>query len=234
METIEIPTLEAYISRLKFLPETALYRGHGDVNYKLLPSIARLGFTSDKTLADVERAILLEFKRKAHPYLTHEPRNDFEWLFLAQHHGLPTRLLDWTYNPLAALFFALDDQKAADCCAYQAMFSPYLPPDAYSVQKDPFTVPQRVGVVPELRHVRYQAQSGVFTLHPLPFVESFQGVITKFVIPRERRNVVLWKLRSVGVIKALLFPSLDSLAYDIMHDAKERYAIHMAPPAQTS
>jgi hypothetical protein len=56
-----------------------------------------------------EVAIVREFMRRAHHYLPDVPGNDnwFEWLALMQHHGAPTRLLDWTYSPPIAVHFAL-------------------------------------------------------------------------------------------------------------------------------
>jgi hypothetical protein len=230
MEIIEITSLEAFIGHLRFLDETAAYRGHGNANFKLLPSVARLGFSSPDYALQFERTVLSDFKRKAYPYLQLEPQSEFEWLFLAQHHGLPTRLLDWSYNPLVALFFALEDVQEADCCVYQALWNQCITPDVLRTWPDPFAVRELMSVVPELRHVRFQAQSGLFTIHPHPFVETLEGVITKYIIPRQYRQIVRWKLRTLGIKMELLFPSLDSLASDVVESAREKYQHAIVPP----
>lgn len=82
------------------------FRGHARQNWKLIPSLAR----TKKNLA-AENAIVKRFMQNATPYLPNPPREEWEWIFLMQHHRALTRLLDWSENPLTALYFAVTDEK---------------------------------------------------------------------------------------------------------------------------
>lgn len=89
------------------LRETSVFRGCKDVCWPLLTSLDRLGgIHPPHTKAHLEEHILRNFIRYSRPHLTQQPANEWELLVTAQHHGLPTRLLDWSYSPLVAAHFA--------------------------------------------------------------------------------------------------------------------------------
>src|SRR5665647_120305 len=113
---LEIKSFNDFIDITRKYPG-AYYRGHADgKNWKLKPSIARIldknkkfSLYSFSGWSGLEKNILNRFKRHAFPYLKTIPQSDIDWLVLGQHYGLPTRLLDWSENPLIALFFALSE-----------------------------------------------------------------------------------------------------------------------------
>jgi hypothetical protein len=88
--------------------DTGVFRGGSYATHPLLTSLDRLGgMNPPHTKVDLEEHILRNFIRYSRPHLDDaRPHNDWELLIAAQHHGVPTRLLDWTYSPLVAAFFA--------------------------------------------------------------------------------------------------------------------------------
>lgn len=91
--------------------DCGVYRGMADARWPLLTSLDQLGGADPPhTKGDLEEHLLRNFIRYSRPHLR-TPTNEWELLVAAQHHGLPTRLLDWSYSPLVAAHFATFNQQ---------------------------------------------------------------------------------------------------------------------------
>lgn len=102
---------------LEKLRSPYMFRGHANVEWELEPVIDRAEFSAVRetiTRVEHERLAFEEFKRLALAHLHPVPEDGWEFLALARHHGVPTRLLDWTENPRVALFFAVEALSQTD------------------------------------------------------------------------------------------------------------------------
>lgn len=214
------------------------FRGQADADWELKPSVGRAieqgGLYDPKLGPDglymTESIVLQRFKRDGYPFVQ-RMLTDWEALTLGQHHKLPTRLLDWTSNPLVALFFAADQ-----CDRDGAVFA-YRPRRNWRYHISMFCgenprnreVPEPLKtcgikiVFPMLLADRLIAQSGGFTIQdPLKclmnrgdedFPEANLDIleIYRWTLPKRAKSKVLDELHRVSVNRRTLFPGLDGV-----------------------
>lgn len=212
-----------------------IFRGVSHESYELLPKVGRKkcieSFNRHQAygmLDDYEQAILMEFQKNALPFLDKLPQSQWEWWAIAQHHGLPTRLLDWTKNPLVAAYFAVEDCNTnEDCVVFatnSAQFNSFIDLSDYP---DPLGIDEIFLYFPPHINQRIIAQSGLFTVHnhpniPLDTTEKPATRISKrkgekykvdaLVISKEHKQEFKKTLNLYGWNRSTIYPGLDGIA----------------------
>jgi hypothetical protein len=235
METFQITSFCELVEHItqNFTCGHFVYRGVRDAdNHKLVPSVGRLARFTNLSLDEVvqdEIENLRAFKLRSRATLSNMPENDWEWLALAQHHQLPTRLLDWTTSPLVAAHFATrPDIK------YDGTLSPfgsrssaiYALHDCSYIDTvatlDPFKHREHGLFFPPHVTPRISGQSGLFSIQPEPRQEFQIGFETetyrqiyKLEFTAKVAEEIQKTLYFLGVRQGALFPDLDGFAADL-------------------
>jgi hypothetical protein len=214
------------------------FRGQSSASWTLLPSLLRKDFRMS------ESTLLTRFKQSAAMLMARRPETPFDWIFLMQHYGVPTRLLDWSENPLVATYFALekDEEKDEDAALWilrpsdlnknanikDDFESDYIPSfddeevSGYSTEQLRRT--QRTKLLPiatiaTRNNPRIQAQLGTFTIRHnemIPIEEvGDKSHCKKYTIPRDSKQRLREELTILGVNRFSLFPEIESIGYAI-------------------
>ena len=192
-----------------------IFRGESNATNPLQPKAGRVGTYRGAArkrpyaAADEQRALEL-LKRQARPHLGHSPTNDLEWLAIAQHHGMPTRLLDWTESLLVAAYFATAEAGTrGDAVIYGVRG---LRSVSATDEKKPFALKSPAVYRPPHITPRIPAQRSVFTVHPDP-TKPFQAQsLVRWVIAHQTCSDIKRILDACAINEASLFPDLDGLS----------------------
>ena len=205
---------ELHVQFQTYDPQYTIYRGVSNIEYNLITTLGRVKLKQNDTYNSVEKSALRVFKERSVPFLTTKPANDWEWLALAQHHGLPTRLLDWTRNPLVALYFSVRNANNSEKSVIYVLHQE----NQSMVNLERFKNPLEMGGLP-LRYIpshvtqRIIAQNGLFTFHPDNPKQPFKADdIDRIIIPENRRKQLKQELYRYGIHEASMFPGMDGLA----------------------
>jgi hypothetical protein len=207
MRTIKIMSFGEFQSAIE--SESAyMYRGVSEAGYQLLAKVARGWKLGTAMLQTSEQSLLDQFRVRAIQYVTLRPQNDWEWLALGQHYGLATRLLDWTLNPLVALYFACTGHSKKDGAIYFAERANELNVDA---TPNPFQLEDERAWSGLHIDSRMSAQSGIYTVSPDPTIPFESGVKLKVIVVASAKAPFVSLLERFGVYEAMLFPGLESV-----------------------
>lgn len=190
-----------------------VYRGMPSAEYTLESSLVRMGSNYEQ----LEQHLLRAFRRYAYRYASFED-SVWSWLALAQHHGLPTRLLDFTYSPYVAMHFAtanptLMEQDAVIWCIDVVKCQQFLPSELQVMLKEEGTMV----FTTEMLREKAASLSALKQLGELPFVLFFEPhsfddrIVNQFALFGLMSNVTtrldMWLAEQHGLSRRIIIPA---------------------------
>lgn len=191
------------------------YRGQPNATWHIIPKAGRSDYFTGQDLGRLHH-----WRNQAIAYLPELPINDWECLAIAQHHGLATRLLDWTLNPLVAAYFAADSLHDIDGMLY--CFFPQIYVDTRIAALE--GIDRVAAYKPRAVSLRIVRQAGIFTYHPQPNTpltpmeapKALTGPdLIGIVVAAEFKQSLLETLNVYGINQVNLFPDLDGLSRQV-------------------
>jgi hypothetical protein len=188
-----------------------VFRGQSQ-RWPLLSTIGRM----KPYQPELEAQILNVFRRAAVQFVPREAiQNPWDLLALAQHHGLPTRLIDWTTNALVAAYFASqrspNGKRDGEIIAVEATRIGFL--DVELAGSHPLDIQKAGFVFTSAVATRIVAQKGLFGVHPEPTRPwRLRNQTRRFIIPAEMKSDFQRALFSMGMDAAFVMADLDGLS----------------------
>ncbi|MGU7816669.1 FRG domain-containing protein [Burkholderia sp. AW49-1] len=231
IESWDVSSLHEYMELVNRIADSdamppALFRGQR-TDLPLLPKLARL--YNDGRLKggfrEIETSMLQQFARQGCIFVTNE-HTSWDWLATAQHHGMATRLLDWTENPLLALWFAVQRAPDRGKPGVVWIFNPSKEDYVDSASEEsPFSLGRTRVFLPRHSNMRLRVQSGRFTVHhfretderfiPLEKHGQYARQLKKVRIPSDAFSQMRCDLDRCGVNAGTMFPDLAGLAQHV-------------------
>jgi hypothetical protein len=232
MATFSANSVIEFLGHIEDHGAATMFRGQGNIAWPLLPSIARFASSLDgyDCISDLEEHLLERFRQFGVPFQDFRKLPIIEQLVHAQHYGLPTRLLDWSTNPLKALFFAIEESSLdqVDGAVYITHPNFWVEGTTHILEVKAF-----LACFPEVLHERIAAQDACLIVFPLSKADmsvpelsssSFPDALDflhQIVIPASAKRDLRKQLSVLGISHRSVYPGLEGTTRWIRSDLSD-------------